>query len=133
MARVSFMMVLLAIAGGVALLLAGIGLYGVISYMVTRRRSEIGVRLALGANPAQVVRMVITDSLRLATIGLAAGLVIAWFAARLLSGLLYGVTASNAAAYIGSALVLGAVALAAGWLPARRAAAVQPSELVRTS
>jgi predicted permease len=131
LSRVSFMMVLLGIAGAVALLLAAVGLYGVIAYSVTRRRSEIGVRLALGARPAQVLRIVIGDSIRLASVGVVAGVIVAFFASRLLRGLLYDVATTNAAAYVASAAVLGLVALLASWLPARRAARVQPADLIR--
>jgi ABC-type antimicrobial peptide transport system permease subunit len=131
MSRVSFSMVLLGIAGGVALILAGIGLYGVISYLVTRRRAEIGVRIALGADPRHVMRMVLRESMRLAAAGLGVGVVIALLATRLLQSLLFGVEPTSAIAYAAGAAALTAVALLATWLPARRAARIEPADLVR--
>jgi len=124
-------MVLLGVAGGVALLLAAIGLYGTISYVVARRTSEIGVRIALGAEPAAVQRLVVGGSLRLAVIGLGLGFVAALALTRVLRGLLFGVASTDPISYVGAMALLIAVALLAGWLPARRAARVDPMVALR--
>ncbi|MGH7475412.1 MAG: ABC transporter permease [Longimicrobiales bacterium] len=131
MARLSFMMALIAIAGSLALLLAAIGLYGVISYLVTRRTNEIGVRMALGARPTQVERLVVTGSIRLAALGLALGVLAAVALTRLLAGMLYGVQPTHPAAYLGGAVLLSAVAAVAAWIPARRAARIDPVDALR--
>src|SRR5438132_226680 len=131
MSRLSFTMVLLGVAGGVALLLAAIGLYGTISYVVARRTSEIGVRIALGAEPAAVQRLVVGGSLRLAMIGLALGFIAALVLTRVLRGLLFGVAPTDPVAYVVAMALLSAVALLAGWLPARRAARVDPMVALR--
>jgi len=131
MGRLSFTLLLLGIAGGVALALAAIGLYALISYVVACRRNEIGVRLVLGARPGQVERLVVRSALRLALLGLAAGGLGAAVSARVLRGLLYGVTAWDPPAYLLSAGVLLAVAGLAGWIPARRAARVDPVRALR--
>ncbi|MGH7531356.1 MAG: ABC transporter permease [Gemmatimonadales bacterium] len=131
MARVSFAMVLLAIAGMTALLLAAVGLYGVVSYLVTRRTSEIGVRMALGAEPKQVARLVVDGALRLALVGAGIGAVAALGATRVLRGLLYGVEPTHPLAYLVAAAILGAVAALAAYLPARRAARIDPVEALR--
>jgi putative ABC transport system permease protein len=131
MGRLSFTMLLLGIAGAVALALAAIGLYGLISYVVARRTSEIGVRIALGAQPGQVERLVVGGALRLAALGLLVGLMGAAATARVLSGLLYGVAPWDPVSYLGAVLVLGVVAGLAGWIPARRAARVDPVEALR--
>ena len=131
MGRLSFTMRLLGIAGGVALALAAIGLYGVISYVVARRTNEIGVRMALGARPAQVEGFVVVGALRLAAAGLLLGLAGAVLSARVLGSLLYGVTPSDPVAYGAAVLLLATVAGLAAWLPARRAAKVEPTVALR--
>lgn len=114
-----------------ALLLALIGIYGVLSYSVRERRHELGVRVALGARGADIARLVVGDGLRLAFIGLALGLAAAVSGGHVLAGLLYGVTSTDLATYGGVALVLLIVAALAAWLPARRAAAVDPMIAIR--
>lgn len=118
--------------GFVALLLASVGLYGVIAYSVTMRTREIGVRIALGAQRTSVVRDVIRESLTLVCIGALLGIPAAWAATRLLSGFLLGVTSSDPLAYAGAIIVLAAVTLVASWIPARRASRVDPVAALRT-
>ncbi|HEX2190756.1 MAG TPA: ABC transporter permease [Longimicrobiaceae bacterium] len=131
MSRTSFTMVLLAIAAAAALLLAAVGLYGVISYVVARRTQEIGLRLALGAHPAAVVRMVMGGSLRVVAAGLVVGVAVALTLTHLMRGLLYGVEPSSPPAFLASLAVLTAVAVLASWVPARRAARVDPMVALR--
>jgi predicted permease len=131
MSRLSFTLVLLGLAASVALALAAIGLYGVISYVVARRTNEIGVRIALGARPWRVEGLVIIGSLRLVLLGMVAGVVGALGVTRVLQGLLYGVEPTHPAAYAGAAAVLAGVAALASWMPARRAASIDPSEALR--
>lgn len=131
MARLSFTMTLLGIAGVVALALAAIGLYGLIAYVVARRTNEIGVRIALGARTRQVEGMVVRGALRLAAVGLVVGVVGAVASARVLSGLLYGVAAWDPTAYLTAIGVLTAVSGVAAWIPARRAARVDPAVALR--
>ena len=114
-----------------ALLLAAIGLYGVIAYSVGQRTREIGIRLAIGAQRGDMLRLVVGEGLRLASVGVAAGLAAAFFVTRVLQSQLYGVTASDPFTYVLIATVLGAVALLAAWLPACRAAKVDPMEALR--
>jgi predicted permease len=130
-ARPRFFMSLLTIFAAVALALAAIGIFGVISYAVAQRTREIGVRMALGARPAEVVRMVVGRAAALAGIGAAIGLVAAAAATRLLSSLLYGVSPTDPATFGGVALVLGVVTLLASYLPARAAARVDPVVALR--
>ena len=117
--------------GLLALLLASLGLYGVTSYSVTRRRAEIGIRMALGAEPSDVVRMVLRRVGVLVVLGLVIGSAVAWWASRFVTSLLYGLTPTDPAAFIGAALTLSVVAAAAGWLPARRAARIDPTTILR--
>ena len=131
MAQLSFAMVLLAIAASTALLLAAVGLYGVISYLVNRRTGEIGIRMALGAEPRQVARLVVTGSVKLALVGVSFGVVAALGFSRVLRGLLYDVQPTQPLAYLVAALVLGGVAALAAYLPARRAARVDPMIALR--
>lgn len=131
LARVSFILTLLAIAAGMALLLSAVGTYGVIAYLVTQRRSEIGLRMALGAHAHQVTALVVGHSLRLAGIGLVVGLVAALLATRVLASLLYGVRASDPATFVVAPLVLLVVAVTASVVPARRATRVDPVEALR--
>jgi len=125
-ARTSLTMLLLAIAGGMALVLAGVGLYGVISYIVSRRTREIGIRVALGAQVAEVIRNVTLQSLRLALLGTAAGVIGALLLTRIIRSMLFEVSPTDPIVLAGVSLVLVAVALAASYIPARRAARIDP-------
>ena len=128
----SFTMLTLGIAAGVALLLGAIGLYGVLSYAVSLRTREIGVRLALGAPPSRVRRGVMANAAAVTAIGLVVGAAGAAGLTRLLRGLLYETTPLDAATFAGMSALLFAVALLAAYLPARKAAAVSPMEAMRT-
>jgi predicted permease len=118
--------VLLAIFGFLALLLAAIGLYGVMSYAVSRRTREIGIRMALGARKGNVLRLVLREGLTLVSAGVATGLIVAAAATRLLASFLYGVSPLDATTFAAIPLMLALVALLASYLPARRAARVDP-------
>lgn len=130
-ARAREMLLLLAIASVLALVLGAVGIYGVMAYGVSLRQREIGVRIALGAQPAQVRRMISRNGIGLAAIGVAIGVVVAIGVMRFLQSLLYDVSATDPVILGGTCAVLLLVALAASWLPARRAAAVDPSEALR--
>lgn len=119
------------VLGGVGLLLATIGLYGVIAYSSTRRRHEIGIRLALGARSADVLRMIVRDGMRLTVAGVAIGLVLAALATRLLAKFLFGLSPLDAATFALMSAILTAVALLASYLPARRAASANPMVTLR--
>lgn len=121
---------LMGVFAAVALLLACLGIYALISYSVGRRSKEIGVRLALGARPADVVRMLLRESARVGGLGLAIGLALAVSIARALSGTLYGVTVDGWL-FVSTALPLAAAILVATWWPARRAARVEPTSALR--
>lgn len=131
-ATVSFLSLLLAIAAAVAVLLAAVGLFGVVSYLVTQRTREIGMRLAIGARPGEVVWMIVRGTVALAAAGLLVGAPLAWVGSGLMGSLLYGVTPLDPWVYLGAALTLLTVALAAAWLPARRASAVDPVLALRS-
>lgn len=115
-----------------ALLLASIGLYGVVSYGVSRRAREVGIRLSLGADSGSVVRMLTGGGLKLVGLGAGLGLVVSAALARLLSSLLYGVPPLDPATFVGVPLLLAAVALAASWIPARRATRIDPVGSLRS-
>lgn len=115
----------------VALLLACIGLYGLMAYNVSRRKAEIGVRMALGATTRDIAWPVIRDSLMIAIAGITAGVPLAWGAARLIQSQLYGVEAADPLTLVAGGLILVAVAVLAAWLPARRAGRVNPIEALR--
>ena len=131
MSRVSFVMVLLGISASVALLLAAIGLYVVVSYVVARRTHEIGLRMALGARRGDVERFVVGRSLGPVVTGLALGTLVAFLLAGLLRGLLFEVEPTNPATYAASLALLTVVATLASWLPARRAARLDPTVALR--
>jgi putative ABC transport system permease protein len=124
-------MLLLAIFASVALILAAIGLYGVMSYSVSWQTHEIGIRMALGANRADVLRLVVQQGMKMTLLGLALGLVGAFFVSRVLTGMLYGITATDPLTFTVVSIVLLAVALLACLLPARRATRVDPIVALR--
>jgi ABC-type antimicrobial peptide transport system permease subunit len=122
---------LFAAFGGLALLLAGTGLYGVLASSVEARRRELGIRIALGARRSEVARLVLSRSVRLAAAGLVVGLPLALVAARGLSSLLFGVGPSDPWSFAAAAVVLAAAAAASGAIPALRAARTDPMESLR--
>lgn len=132
MARTSFTLVMLGIASSAALLLGAIGIYGVISYVVTQRTQEIGVRIALGASSGSVQSMVVRRAMILAAIGIAVGVVGALAASSALSSLLYEINALDPGTYVTVAAALAATALLASWLPALRASSVDPVVALRS-
>jgi predicted permease len=115
-----------AMFGGLAMLLASIGLFGLMSYSVARRTNEIGIRMALGARAGDVLRLVMSESMRLVAIGVAIGLAVAMAAGRLVSSLLFGLGATDAITILVATVVMVAVSALAGYLPARRASRVDP-------
>jgi putative ABC transport system permease protein len=126
-----FSMLLLGIFSAAALVLAAVGVYGVTSYGVVQRTREIGIRMALGARQDDVLRLVVGGGARLACIGIALGLILALGLSRVLTGMLYAVSAADPLTYGGVALLLASVGLFASWLPGRRAARVDPAVALR--
>jgi putative ABC transport system permease protein len=131
MARTSFTMLLLVIAAAVALLLGTVGIYGVISYVVSQRTREIGVRMALGAARGDIARMVLREGFLITLVGIVIGLAGAFGVTRLLLALLFDTSPLDPAIFAAVPAVLAAVALVASWLPAERAARVEPLEAIR--
>lgn len=129
--RQRFNMWLMTVFGASALLLAAIGIYGLMAYTVEQRRQEIGLRLALGAQPGQVKNMVVWQGMRLAVIGVIVGTAGAFALSRLITAFLYGVTARDPAVFVAVPLLLATVALLAVWLPARRASTVDATIALR--
>jgi ABC-type antimicrobial peptide transport system permease subunit len=124
--RQQFNMLLMTVFGSAALLLAAIGIYGLMAYAVEQRTQEIGIRLALGASAGDVRRLVIGQGMTLAVAGVIVGLVSSFGLARVIATLLFGVTARDPLVFIAAPLVLTAVAFVGVWLPSRRAVAVDP-------
>ncbi|HXD72239.1 MAG TPA: ABC transporter permease [Vicinamibacterales bacterium] len=127
-----FTMILILMAAGTALVLGLVGIYGVMSYVVSQRTSEIGVRIALGAEPASVMRMIVSQGALVTLGGIAAGLVVSLAGGRVISSLLYDVSPRDPQVFATTAITLLAVALVACWIPARRAANVDPLIALRT-
>ncbi|HYK34504.1 ABC transporter permease [Alloacidobacterium sp.] len=128
-----FFMLLVSIFAGLGLLLASLGIYGVISYSVTRQTQEIGIRMALGASRSRVQMDVIVRTLRLALIGVGIGAVASFAVARAIASLLYGTEPADPVTFAGMVVLLAAVALLAGYLPARRASRIDPMIALRTN
>jgi predicted permease len=129
--RTSFTLVLLAIAGGMALLLGIVGIYGVVAYVVAQRTREIGIRSALGAEPTQLTRMFVSQGLALGGVGAVAGLVAAGVLGRWMSSLLFGISSLDPLAYVAALAATIAAAALASYLPARRAAKIDPMNTLR--
>jgi len=132
LAQRRFVMVLLGAFAGLALLLATVGIYGVIAYVVAQRTQEIGIRMALGAQRTDVLRLMLWEGTRMALVGVAIGIAGALALTRLMSKVLYGVSATDPLTFSGVALVLMLVAIAACYIPARRATRVDPMRALRT-
>jgi ABC-type antimicrobial peptide transport system permease subunit len=120
-----------AIHGSQALLLASVGIYGVISYSVTQRTREIGIRIGLGARPSDVLQMTVTQGLKLFGVGMMLGLLTAFVLTRLMQSLLFGISATDPITFIGISLVLLAVAILASYVPRLRATKVDPITALR--
>ncbi len=130
-ARPRFNMLLIALLASVALVLAAIGVYGVISYSVTQRTHELGVRMALGASAGNVLKLVVGEGMLLAGIGIGFGILAAVGVTRIMASLLYGVSATDPLTFVSLALLLGGIAFVASYIPARRATRVNPVEALR--
>lgn len=130
-AQPRFRTTLLGVFAVMALTLAGIGIYGLLAHGVAQRRGEFGVRLALGATSGQLTRLVVTEGLVLAGVGLAVGALAAVFAVRLVQTMLFGITRSDTAAWLAAAAALVVVAFISSWIPARRTAQVAPADVLR--
>ena len=130
-ARARFQTLLLAVFASAAALLSAIGIYGVMSYAVSKRTREIGVRMALGADPRSVLRLVVGQGMAVAFAGAGLGLVGAFLLTRLMASLLYGVRPGDPLTFAAVAAALLLVALAASWIPARRAARIDPMQALR--
>jgi hypothetical protein len=131
MARSAFSLALLGIAGATALVLSLVGIYGVLAYAVTQRRREVGIRVALGAAPRTVKRMFVYRGLMLSGIGIVAGVAVAAVLTRLMASLLFGVTPLDAATFLAAAAFLATATLLASYIPARRAATIDPMQTLK--
>jgi predicted permease len=131
LARTSFTLVMLSIAGAMALLIGLVGIYGVISYAVSQRQREIGTRIAVGAQQSDVMRLILSEGMSLILIGLGVGLAVSLASTRFLSSLLFGVTVTDPLTFAGVIILLALVALAACYVPARQATRVDPMIALR--
>ena len=131
MARTSFTLVMLSIAAGMALLLGIVGIYGVISYTVSQRTREIGIRIALGAPQQSVRQMFVRQGLLLTAIGVACGIAAAAALTRLMKALLFEVSPLDPVTYVAVSVILAVAALLASYIPARRATTIEPVEALR--
>ena len=131
LARTSFTLIMLGVAGGMALLLGVVGIYGVIAYSVSQRTREVGIRIALGAQLPSVTGMFVRQGMWLTGIGVLAGVLVSFGVMRLMSSLLFGVQAVDPVTYIAVSCGLAATAFLACYLPSRRAAGVDPVEALR--
>jgi ABC-type antimicrobial peptide transport system permease subunit len=123
---------MLTTLGAIGLLLAAVGIYGVVAYFVTQRTSEIGLRMALGATPGRVVRLVVGQGMRPVILGIVVGVGLAVLASRLLASLVFGIGTTDPVTFLLVPLVLAAVALAASIVPARRATRVEPTKALQS-
>jgi ABC-type antimicrobial peptide transport system permease subunit len=128
-----FFVLLVGIFAGLGLLLASLGIYGVISYSITRRTQEIGIRMALGATAARVQLEVIGKTLRLTLIGIGLGVIASFAIARLIASLLFNTAPTDPATFAAMVVILGLVALLAGYIPARRASRINPIQALRNN
>ena len=128
-----FFVLLVDIFAALGLLLASLGIYGVISYSVTQRTQEIGIRMALGASRSRVQLAVIRKTLRLALLGMLVGIVTSFAIAQVIASLLFGITPTDPITFAGTVLILSAVALLAGYIPARRASRIDPMVALRNN
>jgi putative ABC transport system permease protein len=126
-----FMLLLVGVFGGVALLLATLGVYSVISYLVAQRGREISIRVALGAHASDIIRLVVRQGVVLALVGAVVGAIAAFASTRVLKSLLYSVSTTDPLAFAGVLLMLCVVALVASYLPARRASRLEPMDVLR--
>lgn len=130
-ARTRFLTSLLAAFAGLALLLAAVGTYGVMSYAVTQRAREMGIRMAMGAQAGRVQRLILGDGLKVAAVGLVLGIAGAWGLTGILESLLYGIDARDPASFLLGPVALSVVAVVACWIPARRATRVDPVTVLK--
>lgn len=130
-ARRRLALLLLAVFAGLGFLLASLGIYGVVAYSVAQRQQEIGIRMALGAEPRQVLGMVLKQGLALSLAGIGAGYLAGLALTRLVASMLYGVGSTDSASFLGAAAALGVAALLASYIPARRATKVDPVVALR--
>ena len=131
MAQLSFTIIVLGAAALVTLILGAVGLYGVMAYVVSLRTRELAVRMALGATPSAVVRMLTTQGVAVTGVGIAGGLVLFTIVARALKSLLFGVASTDPVTLVSASLLLVGIASLASWLPARRTSRVDPADVLR--